>query len=125
MKLPAIEQFHVLGLHEPLQRPSWTWSATLFPEGASNFQRLKLYDKHLHAGVLALLITSCKALRHSSYSQFSNSGGNCRPWNNEPHYKKQSLVTNFRVIIRALEKQHDSLQTLAMYNMCPWAATEL
>jgi hypothetical protein len=24
MKLPAIEQLHVLGLHEPLQQPSWT-----------------------------------------------------------------------------------------------------
>jgi hypothetical protein len=88
----------------------------LFPEGASNVQRLKLYGEHLHADVLALLITSCKALRHFSYSQFSNSGGNCRPWNDEPHYKKQSLVIDFRVIIRALQQHHNIWRTLAIYN---------
>jgi hypothetical protein len=105
----------VLGLHEPLQRSSWTRAATLFPEGASNIQQLKFYGENLNTDVLALLITSCKALQHLSYSQSSNSGGNLGGSNDRCN-EEQSLSIDFRVIVHALQRHRSSLRALALYH---------
>jgi hypothetical protein len=78
-----------------------------------NVRSLNLDRGYLHADALALLITKCKALRDLSYNWRGNFG-RIHLFHREGELLMQSI--DFCVIIGALERHHNRLRTLTMYN---------
>lgn len=109
--LEALQELTVWEASETTSRSQCDWDLSIFPNGTSSITTLRLGWCHIHISVLAIILRSCRALEHFTYSN-SDFGGTGLRYGSGP-----VKTVDFSPVRKALLRFIHSLRSLIIYSV--------